>query len=81
MKSTNELHRFVLLENGDIQRAFYDADEVDTQVHIRHFDYNDKGDLCLCYDKFDGSCFHYCIMEVVDTADTEEELERRKKEL
>lgn len=77
IKSINELHKFVLLEGGGIQRAYYD----EGCHHLRRFEYLKGEGLCLCYDAYGDGMILSMAEKVVDTADTEEELERRKKEL
>ena len=71
-----ELKNYVLLDNGSVQASHYSKEDDESMTHLRHFDYNDKGELCLCYDRYDESdkCFHYQIVPVVDTSDSEQDL-------
>ena len=77
MKSVNELHKFVSLENGEIKNAYRDKGK----TCLRKVVYDKDGELCLFYHTFDIDGAHAVQSRIVDTADTEEELERRKKEL
>ena len=77
MKSVNELRKFVLLANGEIKNAYRDKGK----TCLRKVVYDKDGELCLFYHTFDINEAHPVQSRIVDTADTEEELERRKKEL
>ena len=77
MKSVNELRKFVLLANGEIKNAYRDKGK----TCLRKVVYDKDGELCLFYHEFNIDGAHPVQSRIVDTADTEEELERRKKEL
>lgn len=83
MKPNNpkELKKYILLSDGSIVTSHYNTDD-DEKPQLRHFDYDANGDLCLSrsrYDEFDR-CYHYELLPVLDTSESEQELALAKKE-